>query len=206
MTNYIILENYEEAQNYNIQSFKDLVIYKSDELKLIYIKKISQINLYLRYLSNVGTPYFKAMVSYDPGIPEVYKSPSKASGLQSSIYTHLIKSYAEYKHYNAITTIFERRYKTKPFDQSKESMEFILTPLLNKVYPDQSLLGYDIYIENIERNFNYLMHNELLKSLSLEKFQDSVLKAKEKINNLTPLVSGICLPDIYMGIRYYSEK
>lgn len=207
-TNYIILENYQEAQNYNLNSFNDIVIFKCSELKMLYIKKYLYIDLNIAHLSEDNSILDDLTINYSLGIPELYKYPKKVSGLQLSIYNKLIKPYAEYRHYNAITNIRERKYQMYPSYNTLSNKEdttilSILQPLLNTLFPNESFNEeYNIYIEGIGRKVTYIMHKDLLSSFPQKKLISNVNLAKEKLNNLTPLLSGYDFLSLYSHLNY----
>lgn len=207
-TNYIILENYNEAQNYKLNSFNDIVIFKCSELKMLYIKKYLYIDLNIAHLSEDNSILDDLTINYSLGIPELYKYPKKVSGLQSSIYNKLIKPYAEYRHYNAITNIRERNYQLYPsyntsYNKEDTTMISILQPLLNTLFPDESFNEeYNIYLDVIGKKVTYIMHRDLLSSFPLNELISNVHIAKEKLNNLTPSLSGYDFLSLYFDIRY----
>ena len=208
-TNYIILENYEEAQNYKLNSFKDIVIFKCSELKMLYIKKYSSIALYACHLSKHNSIWEDLSILYKLGIPEIYKYPKKVSGLQLSIYNKLIKPYAEYRHYNAITNIREVKYSKclqTNYPTDTGTISTILQPLLSNLFPNESFEGYQIYFDNIEKEINYIMHEDLLSLFPKDKLIANAHLAKEKLNNLTPLISGYSIPSIHLGIHCYKYR
>lgn len=206
-TNYIILENlenYEEAQNYKLDSFNDILIFKCSELKMLYIKKYLYIDLHIAHLLEDNSIVDDLTINYSLGIPEIYKHPKKVSGLQLSIYNKLIKPYAEYRHYNAITNILERKYQINtPHNKENTTIISILQPLLNILFPDESFdEEYQIYMDCIGRKVTYIMHQDLLSLFPQNELISNVNIAKEKLNNLTPLLSGYNFLSLYFNIKY----